>query len=59
MGQVPGNRPRALGDGCFGSSAADGPVTLLRLAMVIHFLLTDASERKAVVALRLATRKSR
>jgi hypothetical protein len=57
--QTLGSRLRALGMGALVPQPRDGPVTLLRFAMVIHFLLTDGPERKEIVALRLATRKSR
>ena len=40
-GQILGDRLQALGMGVLVARQCDGPVTLLRLAMVMHFLLTD------------------
>jgi hypothetical protein len=44
--QTLGSRLRALGMGALVAQLRDGPVTLLRLAMVMHFLLTDGPERE-------------
>ena len=54
----PGKQASRIGDGVLWvPQLRDGPVTLLRLAMVIHFLLTDGPERKTIVAL-VADQKS-
>jgi hypothetical protein len=39
--EIPGVRLRAWGMAALSGPARDGPVTVVRLAMVIHFLLTD------------------
>jgi hypothetical protein len=39
--EIPGVRLRAWGTTALGCPAGDGPVTVVRLAMVIQFLLTD------------------
>ena len=51
--QIPGSRLRGIGMGALVARQRDGPVTLFRLAMVMHFLLTDSPERKGKRGLAL------